>query len=167
MEPTPIPLSFVQNRLVLTWPDVAWGFQNGWLDAASVVDHAVSQLAENEAASSPMIDLAGLTRSELTEVPFLLERIVTKAAESSVTSQRKWLYLTLAWFYENRAELEDPLGVVEQLYADFDYPTEISSFVRFMPPAGDYEPRAHSHAENVDRLFRKWKSYLDDFSTRA
>lgn len=163
MEPTPIPLSFVDMRLRLAWSDIAWGFQNGWLDAVSVVEYAVSQLAEGEDQSVAVVELAGLTRSEFVEVPFLLEKVVSTGAEDSTISRRKWLYLVLAWVYEHRADLADPLEVVEQLYADFGYPEEIQGFVRYMPPESNYEPKAHTHAENVDRLLSKWKEYLDCF----
>ena len=113
-----------------------------------------------------MVELAGLTQAELAEVPSLLEKVVSAAeAEDSTASQGKWLYLVLAWVYEHRAEVVDPLGLVEQLYADFGYPAELRGFVRFMPPEGRYEPQAHTHAENVARLFSKWAEYLDTFTS--
>jgi hypothetical protein len=165
VEPTPLPFNFVRYRVDLTWADVAWGFQHGWLDAASVVECAVAQLAGDDDASPTVVELAGLTRSDLTEVPFLLAKVVGAAGtEANPDSERKWLYLVLAWLYDRRAELSDPLGVVEQLYADFGYPAELRGFVRYMPPEGHYEPQAHTHAENIARLFSKWKEYLDSFA---
>ena len=150
MEPRPIPFNFVQDRLALTWADIVWGFKNGWLDAASVVEYAVAQLASDDDAAAPVVELAGLTRSEFAEVPFLLEKVVGAAEpESNTDSERKWLYLVLAWVYDRRAELSDPLGVVEQLYADFGYPAELRGFVRYMPPEDYYEPQAYTHAENL------------------
>ncbi len=164
MEPTPIPFYFVRDRLELTWQDVAWGYRSGWFDAVSVVAHAVTQLAEDQDASLEVVELAGITQAELADVPFLLEKVTsTSETEGSTASQDKWLYLVLAWVYEHRAEATDPLGLVEQLYADFGYPEEIRAFVRYMPPEGRYEPQAHTHAENVARLLSKWAEYLDSF----
>jgi hypothetical protein len=34
---------------------------------------------------------------------------------------------------ENKDSYSDPLVLVEQLYADFNYPETIASFVRYMP----------------------------------
>lgn len=165
MEPTPIPFSFVRDQLGLTWADVVWGYQKGWLDAAGVVEYAVAQLAGDDDASPALVELAGLTRSEFAEVPFLLEKVVGAAGtETNPDSERKWLYLVLAWVYDRRAELSDPLGVVEQLYADFGYPAELRGFVRYMPPEDHYEPQAHTHFENIARLFSKWEEYLDSFA---
>lgn len=165
MGPTPIPFSFVRDRLGLTWADVAWGSQRGWLDAAGVVEYAVAQLAGDDDASPALVELAGLTRSEFAKMPFLLEKVVGEAGpETNPDSESKWLYLVLAWIYDRRAELSDPLGVVEQLYADFGYPAELRGFVRYMPPEDHYEPKAHTHAENIARLFSKWEEYLDSFA---
>lgn len=165
MEPTPIPFAFVRDRLDLTWADVAWGYRKGWLTPASVVEYAVTQLAGDDDPRSAVVELAGLTRSELDEVPFLLEKILGPAGpETNHDSEHKWRYLILAWVYHRRAELSDPLGVAEELYADFGYPAELRGFVRYMPPEHRYEPQAHTHAENIARLFSKWKEYLDSFA---
>ncbi|HFC6348968.1 TPA: DUF2247 family protein, partial [Neisseria lactamica] len=45
-------------------------------------------------------------------------------------------------------------------YADFDYPEEIESFVRYMPPKDGYIPSAHSNEENIARLYVHWERYL-------
>jgi hypothetical protein len=69
-----------------------------------------------------------------------------------------WLDVVLAWLYDHRAELEDPLEMVEAVYADFGYPAQIASFVRCMPMQG---PDLGSPAANEQRLFERWKRYLD------
>lgn len=144
---------------------MAWGYQKGWLEPASVVEQAVAQLEGDDDARPAVVELAGLTRSELADVPFLLEKVVGEAGpETDSDSERKWLYLVLAWIYDRRAELSDPLGVIEQLYADFGYPAELRGFVRYMPPEAHYEPQAHTHVENIARLFSKWEEYLDSFA---
>lgn len=164
MDPVAIPFAFVRDRLALTWPDVAWGFRSGWLDAAAVVDYAVDLLLKDEKTSPVVVALAGLTRSELWEVPALLERIVGDAGtEDSAASRPRWLFLVLAWVYEHRADWDDPLGVVEDLFVDFDYPEEIRGFVRSTPVEDGYEPAAHSRAENVARLMSTWEHYLGSF----
>ncbi|GGY20439.1 DUF2247 family protein [Paludibacterium paludis] len=53
------------------------------------------------------------------------------------------------------------IGEVETIYAEFDYPSEIENFVRYMPVTDGYEPSLHSKAENEKRLFENWKKYLD------
>ncbi|MCP4592693.1 MAG: DUF2247 family protein [bacterium] len=157
---------FVLDRLELSWSDVKWGYEHGILSAAGVVEFAVARLAEDEDAGSAVVELASLSPQEHAEVPSVLEKVLqSEGVAWSSESRRKWLYLVLAWVHEHRDELPDPLGIVEQVYADFGYPVEIQSFVSYMPPEDGYEPQAHSHEENVARLFTKWKKYLETFTT--
>ena len=39
---------------------------------------------------------------------------------------------------------------VEVIYADFDYPYEIESFIKYMPPSDGYDPSTHSQIENIN-----------------
>lgn len=57
-------------------------------------------------------------------------------------SGRVWLYLALDWLHEHRDEYADPFEVVEMLYADFDYPSEIEGFVRFFARGSDRDGSA-------------------------
>ena len=66
---------------------------------------------------------------------------------------RKWLYLQLRAAYYERERLKDPLGVVEQIYADFDYPSTVAPFVRYMPLWPGDEP-------GVGPLMARWTDYL-------
>ncbi|CAK7019983.1 DUF2247 family protein [Saezia sanguinis] len=64
----------------------------------------------------------------------------------------KWLYIILLYIFNNREKYKDPFEEVEMVYADFDYPEEIESFVRYMSPK-DYNPRQYSFEENIQRLY--------------
>jgi hypothetical protein len=68
---------------------------------------------------------------------------------------RKWLYLQLRAAFNLRDRLSDPLGVVEEIYAEFDYPRSIESFVRYMPPEPGTKPIA------VQGLFERWAVFLE------
>lgn len=74
--------------------------------------------------------------------------------------EKKWMYVALKWLFENRRKIEDALGLVELVYADFDYPAEIESFVRYMPSQCDYDSRAHSVEKNIERLYLNWGAFL-------
>jgi hypothetical protein len=162
VEPRPIPFAFARDHISLTWPEVAWGYRNGWFDAAGVVEYALSVLGEDHLnAPRETVDLAALAPSEFAQVPAMLEKVATAIEPNDQSaSDRRLLFLILYWAYENRSKLQDPLGIVESLYADFGYPPEVRSFVRYMPPDENYEPNAHSFAENEKRLFDRWEGYL-------
>ncbi|GFN32158.1 hypothetical protein PCURB6_24180 [Paenibacillus curdlanolyticus] len=53
----------------------------------------------------------------------------------------------------------DPLEMVEAIYADFDYPEEISNFVRYMPVQ---QPISNSIETNVQSLYKNWEMFLKE-----
>jgi hypothetical protein len=161
MQLTPIPYLFVRELVSLSWRDALWGYEHRMLGWSDIVNLAVDRLC---AGSDDLleIELASLTKSEASQVGDLLRKLVEISPEGNeALGQKKWLYLILAWLFENKASVSDPLATVETIYADFDYPVEIGSFVRYMPPMDQYDPSIHSKEENEARLYEKWRSYLD------
>jgi hypothetical protein len=71
---------------------------------------------------------------------------------------RKWVYLELRAAYELRDRLQDPLGFVEDVYASFDYPPAVASFVRYMPP-----PPGAPIGEEA--LYARWRVFLTEEGT--
>jgi hypothetical protein len=70
---------------------------------------------------------------------------------------RVWLYLALAWLHDHQDEHADPLQLIEMLYADFGYPTEIEGLVRYMPA-----PRGTP--TGVEGIEERWRAYLQQRS---
>lgn len=66
------------------------------------------------------------------------------------------MFLIFLWVFINRDKYQDPLGVVEELYADFDYPESIASIVRYMPAI---DPSL----EGENQLFKNWSDILESF----
>jgi len=131
----------------------------GW---SAIVDLAMDCLVCGS-DSRLVIELAGLQKTEAYQVGELLKKL---AATEDFTSQDpakdKWLYLNLLWLFENKANFSDPLSEVEKIYADFDYPSNIEGFVRYMPVVDGYNPKKHSKNENEERLFKQWEKYLNN-----
>ncbi|HCU41239.1 MAG TPA: DUF2247 domain-containing protein [Acinetobacter nosocomialis] len=90
--------------------------------------------------------------------PFLNE-LCSETNEDSMIRE-KWLYILLSWLWINRESFEDPLDEVESIYTDFDYPAEIESFIKYIPPTDGYDPSLYSYAENINRLMKNWEIYL-------
>ena len=136
-----------------------FGLEHRLIDAGDAVSIAVDYVSKKDESSWIEIELAGLLRSELYRVPELVG-LLTADQESGDVAKSKWLYLVLAWLYEQRDSVDDPLGIVEQIYADFGHPEEMSSFVRYMPPTDGYRPQDHTTDENHERLFRLWHEFV-------
>ena len=162
MKLIPIPYSFIRERALLSWQDALWGYERqliGWSDIVAIAEDRLLLGSED----SMEIELACLEKSEAQQVGELLRALASNEPDDvGSTSDTKWLFLILAWLFDNRDAVSDPLGEVERIYADFDYPTEIESFVSYMPVTDGYDPSQHSIEENKVRLFSKWEQYLSE-----
>jgi hypothetical protein len=165
MKPNMLEISFILDRVNIQWQEVVWGYKHGYLNWSEIVRLAEIKLQQGR--EKPLeIELASLGKEEVWRVRELVDKLSRNEMDTISTDRikKKWLYLVLAWVYENRKEISDPLGKVEEVYADFDYPEEIEQFVRYMPIEKDqYNPSDHSKEENEKRLFYKWNEYLNNF----
>lgn len=159
---TKIPYDFVRQRVNLSWRDVQFGLERQLIAPQVAIDKAMDRVSGSAAASSKEIELAGLSENDpILDLVIGLAEVENVASDETV--QATWLYLVLAWMFENRASLRDSLGLVEEVYSDFGYPREIASFVRYMPMVG---PDLGNCEQNEARLYDRWKSYLDESAKR-
>ena len=151
-----VPYSFIRKWTDLGWTEISYGLAQGILGAQDAIDVAQDRLAGAVAAGP---ELAALAEARtLDPVQALVEQLARHEPEASLSElQRKWMFLLLAWVFEHRSDYADPLGIVELLYADLDYPAQVESLVRYMPME---EPDLGSTALNEARLMTKWAEYL-------
>lgn len=147
---------FVLGRGFPTAAELAFGFSEGFLSRSGVVDVALAKLEAGVELSSAEERVALLLSDELDLVDDLVDDLGV-GSEPWERRARFWLLLVLSWVLENRDEFDDPLGLVELLYADFDYPEEIEGLVRFMPLQPGQEA-------GVAALERRWEAFVDRVS---
>ena len=153
-----IPYGFIRDRARMSWREVRFGLVSELLDPEAPIKLATEQAAELEHPSADLVDLAGADKNEPTLE--LVERLADGEPQRLDSDIRdKWLYLVLAWTYEDRDGYLDPLQRVEEVYADFGYPEQIAKFGRYMPMDG---PDLGSRDANERRLFQRWKCYIDE-----
>lgn len=160
MSSMPIPFSFIRGRVSLGWRDALWGYERQMIGWSGIVDLAKNRLCGDSGAC--VIELAHLEKSYAFRVGELLREL--SAAESEklkLISVKKWLFLVLAWTFENKDRIDDPLGKVEEIYADFDYPSGLDDFVRYLPIMNGYDSSRYSREENESRLYKNWEKYLN------
>lgn len=135
--------------------DLRLGLSLGLITPPTAVRLA-QDAADAGCADPAVIDLAQLEPNEVAAVRQALRASDPEDADLfPPQAVRKWTYLELKAAFELRDRLRDPLGVVEEIYADFDYPSQVASFVRYMPP-----PPGAPVGE--DALYDRWSTYLRD-----
>ena len=135
--------------------DLRLGVSLGLISPATAVTLAADAAASG-AADPILLHVAQLDPNDTASIRDALH--ATNPTEADLyppQSVRKWTYLELKAAYELRDRLRDPLGVVEEIYADFDYPAPVAVFVRYMPPP----PGA---ATGDDALYERWFQYLSE-----
>jgi hypothetical protein len=138
-----------------TWHSLAWGLERGLIGRDVAVEAAVQCLSRDGDPPEEVVDLAGCSKDDPEVESYLARLLNTEALDSE--SDRPWLYLVLHWVLENKDAFDDPLQVVEEVYADFGYPEAIAKFVRYVPSD---EPDLGKEA-NEARLFEHWRAFLD------
>lgn len=154
-----IPLQFVQSKSFLNWGDCLWAYKHEFLTWKDLIQVALERV-ENDSSNELEIELANASKDSVWKVSELALALAQQGGNSEELSKQKWLFLSLAWAYENREKIPDPLGAVETIYADFDYPSSIESFVRFLPPSDGYDPTQFSHEQNHQHLIKQWSEFL-------
>jgi hypothetical protein len=147
-----IPPGFALRRVLPTEAELAYGFLHDWIGLSGAVEIARARIDSGSGASSALEKLAVLDDDDVVAGASLLTSMAGKPVPND--AWRIWLFLSLAWVFEHRETLHDPLGLVEMLYADFDYPREVASFVRYMPPPPGEDV-------GVEALCHRWSDYLE------
>ncbi|MQS16761.1 DUF2247 family protein [Streptomyces kaniharaensis] len=145
-----IPADFIEPHVHLSLAELEYGHREGWIDADGVIGLCTRRLVAGH-ASQLEETIALLLSDEADQVAGILEGADAGRAVDDV--RPVWRYLALAWAYENREGLGDALGVVEMLYADFDYPSEMDGFVRYMPA----QP---GQKTGIDALMSRWEEFV-------
>lgn len=149
---------FVRKYGHLTWREAEWGLQKNLIDLGFLNAMAIDRASSESCRLGDLDILCGGDPASMMDALSNLASSEKCVAEEDIRS--KWLRIVLAHLYFNRNQVADPLAEVESIYADFDYPEEMESFVRYMPAAEGYNPQEHTYQENIDRLYENWSKYL-------
>lgn len=117
----------------LRWMDVKYGLVHGFLSSAGVVEYATNGLVINSPAEQ--YELACLDSNNHDDILACVNRLALSDVSDADDAETVWMFLILLWLFKHRSEYEDPLGVVEDIYADFNYPKSMAPIVRYMPAA--------------------------------
>lgn len=138
----------------INWKELLYGFEHGFVDEKGVSKYACKTLTEK--SSQEAIELASLLPHETYLASGLLQSLADKDLSPTTDSTKPWIFLLLSFLLEHKEDYEDPLEIVEELYANFDYPEKIASLVRYMPAPEGVEG-------SEERLFENWKITLSAY----
>lgn len=150
----PIPASFVLEKTTLPLVEARWAFDNGVIGAQVVVD--IARAMRDTGDDSPVVArLAAVRHADLPSVREILSEVMVDAEEGE-QARRRWLWVVLAWLYENQREDANVLDELDGIYADLGYPEEMASFGPYAPV---YQAKGDPD-EQRRAVFDEWRRYL-------
>jgi len=156
--PFELPASFVLGRVVPTGAELAYGYRDGWLQRADVVEITVAKLNRGASLVAAEEEMVLLLADDLDRVDELIADLDV-ADQPTEDRARPWLFLALAWLWHHQGDFDDPLEVIELLYAEFNYPEEIRGLVRYMPALP-------GERTGQGAIYERWRMYLDRATSR-
>lgn len=144
---------------IFSWQEILFALENNIITSDDIIEYSKYILNENTVGFDIVLEIACLNQDENVK-PYIYELIKLENKQDVSCIKNKWLYLILNWLYNNRSKIKNSLEIVEELYELFDYPSSITSFVRYLPSnSGDLGNLELNRA----KLFKNWKNYLDLF----
>lgn len=147
---------YVSKKIPLTWHDLKFGIEQNFLSQDAAIAHALKQVSEDKHYSHTVFELASLFSGESIQ-PYFNQLVDSESIPTEQEVMEKWLYLALDWIYNNREYFSNPLDAVEIVYSDFNYPTSIAHFIKYMPIEG---PVPLTEEKAVSNLYQHWLNYL-------
>lgn len=76
--------------------------------------------------------------------------------------KRKWRFGILTYLEKiHQDDFEELLNKVAEVYADFNYPEDMDSFINYLAPKDCFNPVQYSQEENVVRLINLFNDFLN------
>lgn len=136
------------------WGAVSLGFSKGFLNARQVKLIAAIIAERNSALKKDPRVTRILEAGETDPILHLLDSLTADFEPTAEGAADFWARLTLVILGSNTRSVSDPLGIVEAMYSELDYPKLMAPFVRYMPYEG-----SNSEGDILKRL--------EDFSKQA
>jgi|26BtaG_2_1085354.scaffolds.fasta_scaffold16958_2 hypothetical protein len=151
------------DSLSLTWNDISWSYKNNILDL-EYVEHYVNNLLnsgnDTDFNLSVYLDFAEGSEYDVASRMDNLFKILSENKKDIIS--KRWLYIILKYIYITRNSYENPFQLIDDIYADFDYPTDIESFVSYMP-INENDLACRENENGLSLLKKNWERYLQEF----
>lgn len=137
----------------LSWKEVLYGFEHGYINCGGVSIYACESLTKNSSVNE--YELASLQCDDFLTVSDLLRNLAGDELDEKNPSEA-WIYLLLMWVFDNKESCCDPFELVDLVCAEFNYPDELLSLIGYMPlQEGELGSKEH--------MVNNWTKYLFEY----
>lgn len=159
-------INFDRYFNLINWSCVYWGIREQLIEPENAVIYANKVIENNPAGDTPeIIELLIIDKADRNYVLTLIEKMFSaeKDLDKKKTSALRTLRLILLLEIKNNTtDNQDLLNEIENIYADFDYPSDMEGFISYMPNQDEeYDVSKHSSKENIQHLVDKFNMFTD------
>lgn len=159
---------FNQNKISYDWKTLYVGLKLNLIKPSDITNYAVQILSNYPETDNPNIIQLAWGDDNLDFESFLvniLEELhindLDLDADMWELEKRKWRFGVLAYLeMMHQDDLEELLNLVAEVYADFNYPKDMDSFINYLPPQDGFDPSKYSKEENIVRLYDLFNAFL-------
>lgn len=164
-------IKFENHLNLINWSCIYWGIKEQLIRPENAVMYANKVVEENPDIDTPeIIELLIIDEANNGNVLPLIEKMFSdkKALyDKKANSIRTLRFIFLFEIQKNITDNQELLDEIENIYADFNYPSDMESFIYYMPIQDDeYDVSEHSSQENEQHLIDKFNTFMNkEFQT--
>ncbi|MBF8419108.1 DUF2247 family protein [Heyndrickxia coagulans] len=160
--------TFKENGVKYDWKTLYAGLKLDLIKRSDIVNFAVEFLTKHPGANNQNVVQLAWGDDDL-DYENLLENILKESfsqdlnfdTEAWQLEKRKWRFAVLTNLkikYQNN--FEELLNKIAEVYADFNYPDDMDSFIYYLKPTDGFDPLQYSKTENIIRLINLFHDFM-------
>ncbi|MDP4118739.1 MAG: DUF2247 family protein [Bacillota bacterium] len=149
---------------LLTWSSIYWGIQKSIIKPESAIQYANKIVEVEPHIDNPeIIELLITDTQDREAILSLINNIIGNNKDKEKSSLKILRYAILSDVQKNAKNNQDLLEKAEDIYADFNYPSDMECFISYMPVQDDqYNVSEHTTDENEQRLIDKFNIFISN-----
>lgn len=154
-----------KKNITISWATIFVGYKLKIITKHDIALYAEKYLESNNKYSFLVSELVWENSDNVEEI---LEKILRQERKSIFSENgnlwkkeiRKWRFSSLVNVKLQNLGNLSLLRAIASLYVQFDYPSDMESFIYYLPPSDEYNPSNHTQEENYERLINLFDDFL-------
>ncbi|AXH00908.1 DUF2247 family protein (plasmid) [Deinococcus wulumuqiensis] len=142
----------------MSWSALSYGYSRGWIDNKDIFNLALERY--NPSVSDDITSSILLTDAHRSdEIESILAEVMVEESNRDLLI-REWACLFLSNLWDSRADTRDPFTIIDEIYAELDYPEFMAHLVTYMPSVDGWRSEDHTREENTVHLYDEWRAFI-------
>ena len=148
------------NIKSLSWESIFCGIDKELICPDIAVEYANYSAENLLEVSAEIIELMILDIAEKDTVLSIISDFAPKTKRCLNNCLRELRYVVLLELWQEENDKRRLSSIIDQVYSDFEYPSDMDSFVSYMPAKDGYDVSSYSEEENIAQLIENFESFM-------